>query len=258
MSDWGVTVGDGNTSDFTMPAVPGALFFGFALEDQNDLAGDSGYVGPNHGGQNYDVEFMAVALSATRMYIAIVTGQRPDNGLARFSPGDIRIVGNDGKVYGIEVGGGPGGAPGAGLLTQDGGALGSTYNLNGSGFTLSHVASDRLVGSIWENPNWLVDPLPPATEVQLTSAANGTLRGMADFAYTRNDDPTMQHSVIELSIDRAIFGTATELDIYWAPSCGNDVLMVHDDVPPGRIPAPGTLASLGIGLLALRCLRRRR
>jgi hypothetical protein len=56
VADWGISVGDGNTSNLSAPAVSGAAFFAFAREDQNDLAGDSGYLGPNYGGQNYDVE----------------------------------------------------------------------------------------------------------------------------------------------------------------------------------------------------------
>jgi len=260
VTDWGITVGDGNTSNFLTPNVAGTVLgstFFFAREDQNDLAGDSGYVGPNYGGQNYDVEFMGVALVGSQIFISIVTGQRPDNGLMRFSPGDIRIVANNGRVYGIEVGGGAGGAAGAGALTHAGDPLGSTYTLNSSGFTLSHSTSARTVGSIWQDPNWLMDPIPPATAVQLANDDSGTKVGTANFVYTRDGDLTAQHSVIELSLDRTIFGDATALDIYWAPSCGNDVLVVNDDLPTTRVPEPGTLAALGIGLIGLAMVRRR-
>jgi hypothetical protein len=255
VADWGITVGDGNLSNFSSPAVAGAIKLYTAREDNNDLAGDSGHLGPHFGGQNYDVEFMGVAVDSARLYIAIVTGQRPDNGFARFSPGDIRIVANDGSVYGIEVGGGAGGTPGAGLLTEDGGAAGSTYTLNANGFTVSHADNARAVGSIWKDPSWLLDPIAAEAEVQM--ATGGTQVGMADFAYTRNADPTTQHSVIELSIDRGIFLGASELDIYWAPSCNNDVLWIQDDLP-ARVPEPGTLGTLAAGLLALQWVRRRR
>jgi len=260
VSDWGITVKDGNLSNFLTPSVAGTVLgstFFFAREDQNDFAGDSGYVGPNYGGQNYDVEFMGVALKDGQLYIAIVTGQRPDNGLERFSPGDIRIVANNGHVYGIEVGGGAGGA-GAGVLTQIGDPLGSTYTLNSSGFTLSHGTSARTVGSIWQDPNWLMDPIPPATAVQLADDGSGKPMGTATYIYTRDGDLTKQHSVIELSLALATFGDATALDIYWAPSCGNDVLVVYDDLLPARVPEPGTLAALGIGLIGLAMVRRRR
>jgi hypothetical protein len=259
VADWSITVGDGNSSNFSTPAVPGFVFgasFFFAVEDNDDHAGDSGYVGPNHGGQNYDVEFLGVAIDSARLYLAIVTGQRPDNGFTRFSPGDVRIVANNGHVYGIETGGGIGGAAGAGLLTEDSGA-GSTYMLNSSGWTVSYGDSPRSVGSIWQDPNWLLDPIGTPTEVQMANNTSGTQVGTADFVYTRDADPTTQHSVIELSIDRGIFVGATELDIYWAPSCGNDVLEVKDDLP-ARVPEPGTLGTLAAGLLALGWIRRRR
>lgn len=263
VSDWGISVGDNDTSNFSNPSVagtvPGVSFF-FAREDQPDTAGDSYFLGPNYGGQNYDVEFMGLAFDANRLYLTIVTGQRPDNGLQRFSPGDIRIVAKTGKtgsvlsVYGIEVGGGQGGAAGLGLLAE--GAAGSTYILNSSGYTTGYSDSARTVGSIWQDPNWLLDPIAPATEVQLKNDGSGTQVGTADFVYTRNGDATTQHSVIELALDRALFGAAGALDIYWAPSCGNDVLEINDDLPT-RVPEPGTLAALGIGLIAFRFARRR-
>ena len=255
VADWGITVGDGNHSNFSHPAVAGAIKLYTAHEDNDDLAGDSGVLGPHAGGQNYDVEFMGVAIDSTSLYIAIVTGQRPDNGLVRFSPGDIRIVANNGRVYGIEVGGGAGGALPAGLLTEESGAAGSTYSLNANGFTVSHANNARTVGSIWQDPSWLLDPI--AHEAQVQMDAGGAQVGTANFAYTRNDDPTAQHSVIELSIDRGIFVGASELNIYWAPSCNNDVLIVKDDLP-ARVPEPGTLGSLAAGVLALQWVRRRR
>jgi len=269
VSDWNITVADGNNgnsglgSNFSNPWVTGTVLnqtFFFAREDTDDRWGDAGFLGPNYGGQNYDVEFMGLAFDANKLYLTIVTGQRPDNGLQRFSPGDIRIVAKTAKngsvtsVYGIEVGGGIGGGAG-GLLTE--GAAGSTYTLNSSGYTVGYADSARTVGSIWQDPNWLLDPIPPATQVQLANNNSGTFVGTADFVYTRNADPTLQHSVIELSLDRSIFGTAGALDIYWAPSCGNDVLEINDDLVPARVPEPGTLAALGIGLIAFRFARRR-
>lgn len=270
VSDWGITVKDGNLSNFSTPAVAGTTLnstFFFAREDNNDFWGDSGYLGPNYGGQNYDVEFMGLAFDGAKVYLTIVTGQRPDNGLQKFSPGDIRIVAKTSKtgsvkaVYGIEVGGGPGGAPGLGALTESTGnavAPGSTYSVNATGFTTGHTASARGVGSLWKDPNWLLDPIPPKTDVQLKDDGSGQYIATADFVYTRNETATAQHSVIELALDRSVFADAGALDIYWAPSCGNDVLEINDDLPsPARVPEPGTLAALGLGFFALRFARRK-
>jgi len=251
LGDWSVSVADNNASSFAGAAVPGALYFASVREDTSDTAGDSFFLGPYYGGQNYDVEFMAVALSSTHMYLAIVTGQRPDNGLARYSPGDIRIVGNDGHIFGVEVGGGAGGGAG-GMLTE--GAAGSTYTLNSSGYTVSHAsaAAAQLTGSIWRDPSWILDPIAHTTPVQMNQAG-GTFVGTADFVYTR-DAVTTQHAIIELSIARNLLGSSTEFDIYWAPSCSNDILMVHDDVP--RVDAPGTTAIFALGLACMGFVRR--
>ncbi len=265
VSDWGITVADNNSSNFSAPGVTGTVpnqTFFFAREDQDDRWGDAGFLGPHYGGQNYDVEFMGLAFDANKLYITIVTGQRPDNGFMRYSPGDIRIVSKTGKtgsvlnVYGIEVGGGVGGAPGSGLLTD--GGLGSTYTLNSSGYTVGYADSARTVGSVWKDANWLLDPIVHDADVQLRNDNSGIEVGMADYVYTRNGDATTQHAVIELSLDRSIFAGAGALDIYWAPSCNNDVLEINDDLPGGRVPEPGTLAALGIGFLAIRLVRRRR
>lgn len=263
VSDWGISVADGNLSNFSTPAVAGTTFnqtFFWVAEDQNDFWGDGGFLGPNYGGQNYDVEFMGLAFDATKLYLVIVTGQRPDNGIQRFSPGDIRIVAKTGKTgsviatYGIEVGGGLGGGANMGQLTA--GAPGSTYALNGSGYTIGHTASARAVGTVWRDANWLLDPIAPATPVQLKNDGSGSYAGTADFVYTRNESATAQHSVIELALDRTSFEGAGALDIYWAPSCGNDVLEINDDLPTS-VPEPGVLAALGIGFLGLRFARRR-
>lgn len=266
IAEWGIKVGDNNLSNFSNPGVPGTspgTTFFFAREDQNDLWGDGGYLIPHYGGQNYDAEFMGLAIDSTKLYLTIVTGQRPDNGFSRFSPGDIRIVAKQSKdgpvqsTFGIEVGGGLGGASGLNLLTE--GAPGSTYMLNSRGYTVGYADSPREVGSVWKDPNWLLDPIAHEAQVQMTNDTSGTRvgAGNADFVYTRNGDATTQHAVMELALDRSIFGSAGALDIYWAPSCNNDVLEINDDLP-ARVPEPGTLAALGIGFLAIRLARRRR
>jgi hypothetical protein len=141
--------------------VGGSTAFSAVAEDTND--GNNAYaVGPNAGGQNYDTEYMAAAAQGTNLYLAIVSGQRRDNGSANYSPGDIRITNLlTGNVYAIEMGGGTaGGATG----TINGGDAGFFYNistssgqtLNGGSDDLSaaggKVAVTQTAGSIWLAP----------------------------------------------------------------------------------------------------------
>ena len=201
LSDWGITVGDNNTSNFSNLANNIGLLTSFT-EDQSDTAGDSGYVGPNQGGQNYDAEFLGMALQGSMLYVAIVSGQRPDNGATRFAPGDLNLT-IDGINYGIEVGG-------------------------GNGWTTGVAATNpaQTAGSVWTNVDWIVDPIAPATDVQMQVTGTSTQVGNADYVYTGNTS-TNQHSIIELALDISnLLGEDGEgiIGIYWSPSCGNDIV----------------------------------
>lgn len=261
LADWGITVADGNGSNINAYlGQAGIGQLGFHKEDSDDLAGDGGFLGPNHGGQNYDAEFMSAARDGNTLFVAIVTGQRPDNGLQRFAPGDLRIVTTTG-VYGLEIGGGTGGvAPGNGIVD---GAAGSTYLLNGSGFTTGLLATDPLqtAGSIWANPTWINDPIAPVGPTQF-QMAGGILVNTADYVYTRNDF-TSQHAVIELSFDLAWFGGEVT-SLHWRPSCGNDELdlafspLIITQVVP--LPEGASLGLAGlflVGAMGWRSRRRR-
>lgn len=249
LSDWGITVGDNNTSNFSNLAGNIGLLASF-VEDQNDNAGDSGYVGPNQGGQNYDAEFLGMAMQGSTLYIAIVTGQRPDNGLTRFGPGDIHLT-IDGVEYGIEVGGGNGA-----VVTE--GAAGATYNLNSNGWTTSVGTTSALqtAGSVWTNTDWIADPIAPQTDVQMQINGGSTQVGTADYVYTANS-VTSQHAIIELALDISnLLGEDGEglIGIYWSPSCGNDVVQALHlaSIPTTEVPEPGTALVwlLGVGAMA--------
>ena len=258
LSDWGVTVADGNNSNFSSPSTTIGLVSTFT-EDQNDFAGDSGYVGPNYGGQNYDAEFMGVAVQGNTMYLAIVTGQRPDNRLTRYSPGDIYMTTPVG-VVGIEVGGGVGG--GAGNLVTEG-ATGSTYNLRSNGYTQSYGTTDaaQTAGSVWANADWIPDPIAPGSPVQMDINGASSKIADADYAYTR-DTETSQHSIIELALDLTNLldedGNGS-IGIHWSPSCGNDIVtaffQVSAPISSTEIPEPGSALVWLIGLGVIGAMR---
>lgn len=246
-SDWGFSVADDNASTF----VPSMTLAGLVVEDSDDHAGDSGYVGPAWGGQNYDAEALAVAVQGSDLFVVIVSGQRPDNGLADYAPGDLQII-TSGGVYGVEVGGGAGGGAGTAIVE---GAPGTTYTLDGNGYTVSANAADpaQLAGSIWFNPTWINGAVSPPTQTQFQIAGGGTHVGDADYIFTR-DSVTAQHSIIEMSIPLSIFGGDTITNILWHPSCANDELSVGTQI----VPEPGTWALAALGAAALVPLVRRR
>lgn len=248
-ADWGFSVADNNASTF-VPA-GGLTLAGMFVEDSDDLAGDGGSVGPNLGGQNYDAEVMAAAVQGSDLYIVIASGQRPDNGLARFGPGDLRIL-TSGGDYGVEMGGGAGGGAGTMLV---GGETGSTYTLDSNGFTLAHnaAAAGQSVGSIWLNPNWIFDPIPPQEETQMQIGGGGTHVSDAIFRFTR-DTVTTQHSIIEMAIPLSAFGGQTIQGILWHPACGNDMLTLSTSI----VPEPRSLTLAALAALAVVPLLHRR
>jgi hypothetical protein len=271
LSDWGVTVADNDGSSFT-PAVSlngtayasdGSTQTTYFLENTNDTAGHSVTVGPNQGGQDYDVEFMAASVSGTTLNIAIVSGLRPDNGFNNYGPGDIRLVTGTGTTFGIEMGGGIGGGAGGAI---DETALGSTYGMNSSGVTTSYANADAAqnAGSIWSDVPWLMDPINPQTPTQF-QIVNGTSTKIADadYVFTRNT-VTTQHSIIEMSFDMSfLLGVSGgSLEIYWGPTCGNDfahlTLALTTTIPDNDVPAPAAGGLMLAGLLGLGALRRRR
>lgn len=262
LSDWGVTVADGNNSDFSTPSPTINLVSSFE-EDQNDFAGSGGYVGPNYGGQNYDAEFMGVALQGKTMFLAIVSGQRPDNGLSNYSPGDIYMTTPVG-IVGIEVGGGAGGGAG-GVVTE--GDAGSTYNLKSNGYTQSYGTTDpaQTAGSVWADADWIQDPIAPGSPVQMEINGASSKIADADYAFTRNTQ-TNQHSVIELALDLTNMldddGNGS-IGIHWSPSCGNDIVTAFFQVsiPPTstEIPEPGSALVwlVGVGVIGAARARAR-
>lgn len=250
LGDWGVTVADHNQSNFTT-WTSGLQILGSHVEDQDDEAGHSFVLGPNAGGQDYDAEMMAIASQGSRYFICVVTGMRPDNGFAYFSPGDIRIETSAG-TFGIEVGGGKGGNTNPGTMITAG-APGSTYTLNSNGEAQVHtgISTGQVAGSIWHNAGWILDPIAPHGAVQLDASSAGTYVGLADYTFTRNA-VTSQHAIIELSFEKSLLGGAELQGVYWRPSCGNDEL----NITGFNVPEPATLLFMAMSGVFMRNRRR--
>ena len=153
LTDWGIVIGDGSATtldsiiggpgglvidnanggvgtDYSSLAVGGGIWT-FAVEDTNDSRNNYA-VGPNYGGQNYDIEFMGLAREGSEIFVAILSGLRPDNSPDNgtpdsryFGPGDVFIHSDDlGQDFVLEVGGGASGVSGGTATTE--GDAGST------------------------------------------------------------------------------------------------------------------------------------
>ncbi|MFO1092515.1 MAG: PEP-CTERM sorting domain-containing protein [Planctomycetaceae bacterium] len=273
LADWGSN--DSWTTDSWITGLTGTGSGFSYVYFKEDTPGNDGHgttLGPNQGGQDYDAEFIGVGVSGTKLNIVIVTGQRQDNGLAYYSPGDIRITATNGDLFGIEVGGGKGGA---GASSVGLGSAGSFFNLNSDGTTKtdgSGVVFDSIshtAGTVWKtlSTDWQVDPInggtPPLNgqeqvQVQFTK---GTLKGAASSYIYAFGSTLGQHAVIELQVDLSVFGGDTLNNMRWAPSCGNDFVYVdlatvttHNEAPE---PATFVMGMLGmVGMAGLRWRRR--
>jgi hypothetical protein len=300
MSDWGVNVVDtpatggcSNTNstnasichitDFS--AVPGTgvgnflsgggRLLGFSVQDANDTSNAygnaAGLLSPYFGGQNFDAEFIGAAQQNGKLYVAIVTGQRPDNGTADWQPGDLRMQINSlggphpaTGTYGIELGGGAATGSSSAKITAPGGA-GSTYTDDANGFSSGRVATAWNTGDILKNATFVTHPsnLPLSADTQLSGGDAPTLAVTA--LYETLNSYQLQHNIIEMEIDLSTLLSNNPndwpnftLDLQWGPGCGNDLILTNLQLAANDIPAPASLALFGLGILGLGILRRRR
>ncbi|MBN2293401.1 MAG: hypothetical protein JXM70_13310 [Pirellulales bacterium] len=257
--EWSNTSGYGYHGQATLPG--GEIVYYHA----EDTSGD--YLGPERGGQNYDTEYLGAVLTSSKLYIALSTGQRQDNGKSYFAPGDFHIVVADSDIYGIEVGGGVGGSGATAINLGD---SGSTYNLNYQGYTnwsnpLASINPLQTAGSVWQangTNDWYIENVGGYPHLA-TQLLNGNLTGNAD-AYVYNFESGLgTHAFIELCVDLDLLGDPPPLSnmkVAWRPSCGNDEAYLCVEIPSGpppQVPEPSSFIVWGI-LISLACVGSRR
>ncbi len=252
IGDWGVTNLSSNIANYS--GVAGNSWAATAYE------GD-GFLHPGGGGQNYDLEFMAIHIddALNTLYGVVMSGQRNDNGATKFSPGDIFFEAWDANnsvdvTFALEVGGGFGGT---GITSVGLGDAGTTYNLNSSGYTQSAQPASYLAGDLVKSPGFVgghpfSNPSSGGSPmVQMLPDAGATSFGpVAEFIFLQ-DASLYQHSVIEFSIDLDSLGLGEEgglTSAVWAPGCGNDHGRVEISAP---VPEPSGILLMCSGLLVL-------
>jgi hypothetical protein len=242
---------DGGVSSPPPVTIAPDLWVCYDIEDTKDCAGDSAPLGPLYGGQNYDAEFLGVAMDDTCLYIAIFTGQRPDNGKKRFAPGDIRVQAG-GDVYGIEVGGGKGSTSETdGQITK--GDPGTYYHLSGNGYTewpyADNLTGDQVAGSVWLTAatDWEYGISGSDGVPMQLKELGGSADGNAEKYFYNYSSSLDEHAFIELCVPLTLFGGEDVDLVSWGPACGNDYSYLEVCVRPAPpIPEP---ASFGIWAL---------
>jgi hypothetical protein len=190
------------------------------------------YVGPGYTyyGNQFDVEAIYFDNNAYNAYLAVITGFPISGATAPGNPwftyGDIGIdADNNGTYeYGIDI---------------------STYN--------AATGKAALIG----NAGWNNVYYPQFGAANPFTVVSGTNLGLIDFVYSGNQNT---HYVLEAGIPLTALGlngnTPSTVNIHWTMECGNDYLVLKGDVSP--VPEPATMSLLGLGLLGLLGLRKKK
>ena len=256
LTGWGINTSVINQYENVAASNYHADGFTYVVEDFVGNAQYSDWVGPNRGGQRYDLEAMYVRQSGSILTIAGITGALwNQRGTYNFGIGDLFIGQRDANNafygYGIEL-------------------TGATYLMNSTGNTVASIASpigslygvtanggyaDGISSSRWDQnaaPGQLVysslgdgfndgTPETPATWL-MSSAAN-----IQWEQFSGN-----KHSAFIATIDMSTMPNIMNqwngnMLVHWGEACANDYLEVSVNTVP--LPASGLL--VGVGLVAL-------
>ena len=203
---------------------------------------NGGYVDPGYGGQDFDAEYLFYKLEGSVLSIGIQAGFDLIDGKVRYKrknyyAGDLALsFDNDASNYEYAVD--------FGLLTKD--YYGQTKveaDGNGDGIDAAGLYSV----SSWNNDIIYSASAPFAMD-------GGTfIKGLE--SNTAGQDGVSYFRTVSFDLAGLGFGSQLELDAHWTMSCGNDVLEGHVSA---EVPEPSTIPMLGLGVLALAALRRKK
>lgn len=223
----------------------------------------------NSDGTYYDVEKLGLYIDDNMLYIGIQTDYHLDGG---YTTNDWKYKYDE---YGVKQ---PYGNwyidPGDFAFDFNGDGsyeAGIDFNLSNGNFSFTFFEIDP---NDWQNPKTYLKDSPYTAYVQdyKTSQTSGT--GANDFeakiAYF-DDNDLSPGDVLEAAINldtlsaelNQLFQNSTTVNLFWTMECGNDSLMVTENYSytpdtGSQVPEPTTMVLLGMGLLGIGAVNRKR
>ncbi len=202
---------------------------------------NGGYVDPGYGGQDFDAEYLFYKIDGSVLSLGIQAGFDLIDGKVNYGgkgyfTGDLALsFDNDATDYEYAID--------FGLLTKD--YYGRDKVDAGSGTGID--AAGFYSVSEWNNDIIYSASAPFAMD------EGSFVKGLT--SNTAGKDGVSYFRTVSIDLAGLGFGSQLELDAHWTMSCGNDVLEGHVSA---EVPEPSTIPMLGLGVLLLAALKRKK